>query len=152
MMAVDVIGNLPGGIVAFEFAASSRAETERLVSDYLSDERKTIFAAISIGLDYLYMPVYSTWLAYSCCAVASSGFAPSSGHALAFLSWAAAIFDAVENIGLTALLLRKKHSHWGGITFFCVVVKFALIALALGYVGVGKIVIAVSTPTKRKEN
>ena len=142
MAAIDGFGELPGGIVAFEFAAASESSTAAFVADYRGSLRKSIFVALSIGLDYLFMAVYSTWLAYSCAQIANQNFCPRLGSILVWFSWLAAFFDAIENFGLLMLLLERPYSEWGKLTFFCVCAKFAILVTGLLYCVAGVIALS----------
>ena len=87
------------------------------------------------------MPIYSTALALACvlaAGVLSSKRWRSIGLVLAWGAWAAAIFDATENLALTKILFDATAiDPWPQIAAICATIKFALIALGIFYALIG---------------
>jgi hypothetical protein len=124
------------GILSFEFSGSSESAAAILQS---WNAQAQVCAGLSLGLDYAYLLAYSTALA-SCCAWASrrrGGPWRALGRRLVYGQWMAALFDAVENVGLIALLLGSQLAFWPPMAAGCAALKFALIIAGLFYTGVG---------------
>lgn len=131
----------PGGIVAMEFARTEAAHYRALES-WSANIGMNQWVAFSIGLDYLYMPLYATVFALLVIAVTERLRPRSTGAAnvgvfLAWGAWAAAVFDAVENYGLLRILMRDDVGGHGELAFWCATIKFALLGAALCYALVG---------------
>lgn len=125
----------PLGIISFELAGSVD-EAQQIVDSW--DQNAQLYAAFSLGFDYLFMVLYSTTIALACLwageTLLGSGWPLSGlGVPLAWGLWLAALLDAVENLGLTRVLLVSNTSPWPEIAMWCAVVKFALIFLGLVY-------------------
>ena len=129
----------PGGasIVDFELAGSVERADEILATwraQGVTDDAK----AIQI-FDLLYPLIYSAALAGGC--VAASGAwgragrtgPASAGLAIAWVAFAAAGFDYVENLGLGISLWDEPASPWPQLAFAAAVLKFTAIAVALLY-------------------
>jgi hypothetical protein len=129
----------PGGesIVAFEFAGSvDRAEEilDTWRAEGVIDEAKTIQV-----LDLIYPLVYALAFAGAC--IAASGAWERAGRpriartgvAMAWVAFAAAGFDYLENLGLGVSLWDEPASPWPQLAFGAAVVKFASIGLSLLY-------------------
>lgn len=131
------IGPAQPTIVDFELAGS--VENAQAIIDAWT-ETDRIRAGFSLGFDYLYMPVYSTTIALACilaAAVLSKKAWHSMGLLLAWGLWAAAIFDAIENLALFTELLGNNVAPYPQIAQICATLKFGLIGLGLLYVIAG---------------
>ena len=129
----------PGGasIVDFELAGSVERANEILDTwraEGVIDDAK----AIQI-FDLLYPLIYAAALAGGCIAAAGAwgragraGLA-SAGPAIAWVAFAAAGFDYVENLGLGISLWDEPASPWPQVALIAAVVKFTGIAIALLY-------------------
>jgi hypothetical protein len=131
------IGPTQPTIVDFELAGSvSNAQT--IINAWSETDR--IRAGFSLGIDYLYMPVYSTTIALACVlavGVLKSKTWRSIGLLLAWGLWIAALFDAIENIALFTELLGNNVAPWPQIAQICATIKFGLILAGLVYAAVG---------------
>jgi hypothetical protein len=125
----------PFGIVSFEIAGTW-STTASILSSWDVDAR--LHAAFSLGLDYLFMLAYSFTLALASLWAGDrlrelrwplAGI----GVPLAWGSWLAAIFDAVENLALSLLLFGEKASFWPLVAAICAYLKFGLILFGLAY-------------------
>lgn len=125
----------PYGIVSFEIA-TTWPTAARIMSSW--DLAARLHAAFSLGLDYLFMLVYSCTLALSSLWAGEklrslrwplAGF----GVPLAWGSWLAAAFDSLENLALILLLFGTNASFWPGLAAWCACLKFGLILLAMAY-------------------
>jgi hypothetical protein len=124
-------------IVDFELAGSV-PKAQAIVDAWSETDR--IRAGFSLGIDYLYMPVYSTTIALACVLAAlvlKSTAWRSIGLLLAWGLWAAAIFDAVENVALFTILLGNNVAPYPQVAQLCATIKFALILAGLLYAVVG---------------
>ena len=125
----------PQGILSFEVAGD--AGTVRHMIDAW-DERARRYAAFSLGVDYLYMPSYSTTIALGCVwAAAVFGrrlpALASAGVVLAWGQWLAAALDATENAALTTMLLGAVRDPWPAVAWWSAVPKFCLIVAGILY-------------------
>jgi hypothetical protein len=137
----------PSGIVSFELAGSA-STARQVVESWDADAR--VQAGFSLGLDYLFLVVYSTTIALACLWVADalrpgSRRAASLGVWLAWGQWAAAALDAVENAALLAALLGPTDPPWPELARACALPKFALVVAGLAYAALG----AAATATRR---
>jgi hypothetical protein len=125
----------PMGIVSLELAGSVPAVQEILAS---WDVPAQLHATLGLGLDYLFMPIYSTAIGLGCIWAADilhrRGWLLSRlGQVLAWALWLAALCDATENIALTTIMFGTVEVPWPQVSATCATVKFALIAAGLAY-------------------
>ena len=129
----------PQGIVSFELAGNWPASHAIIASwDYAA----RLHAAFSLGLDYLYMPLYAITIALACVQAAGTSLrSPRPIWALGILlGWAlglAALLDAVENFALFRLLLGSTSTAWPAVARACATVKFVFVIGGLLYAAVG---------------
>ena len=125
----------PRGIISFEFAGTPE-RAEAILASW--DERAQLHAALSLGLDYLFLLVYSTAIALSCFRAAAwwkprrPGLA-TIGAWLGWGQWLAALLDAVENYALIQLLLGHRAAIWPRLAWACAAVKFAFVLAGIAY-------------------
>ena len=129
----------PGGesIIAFELAGSVERVEEILATwraEGVLDDAKAIQT-----FDLLYPLIYGAALAGGCIAAAGAwrhagrpGLA-AAGTSAAWVAFAAAGFDYVENLGLGVSLWNEAASPWPQLALAAAVLKFAAIGLALLY-------------------
>ncbi|NOX64072.1 MAG: hypothetical protein GXP42_19370 [Chloroflexi bacterium] len=129
----------PQGIVSFEMART----TERAAAIIESwNDNARIHAGFSLGLDYLYMPLYALTIGL---AVVWAGEMLRKRHWRAaglgpWLAWGlllAALLDAVENVALWRLLVGPVSEPWPGLAYWCANIKFALVGFGLGFALLG---------------
>ena len=125
----------PRGIVSYELAGSTTAAQNILDS---WDQRAQLYAAFSLGLDYLYMPCYAFTIGLACAWAArrmevKRHWLGRVGLALAFGLGLAALLDAVENYALTTMLFSAVADPWPAVARWCATGKFALIIAGLVY-------------------
>ena len=140
----------PNGIVSFELAGTPQAaraitDSWKQISLLLSavagqpnpDIVNTpyVFAAFSLGFDYLFMPVYALALALGTLLACQrhGGLAKSLGAVAGYAALVAPVFDALENYSLLRVLLGEFQSGYPALAAFCAIIKFGLIAFALLY-------------------
>ncbi len=142
----------PFGIISYEF--SGTIDRARTILESWSHAVK-LRAAFSLGLDYLFMPLYAATIGLACrwaSEVLSRRRWPFEflGGWLAGGLWLAAGLDAVENIALTALLFGAFDPFWPITAYICAAVKFGLVFLGMVYAFLGLIVRLVVKPPAAK--
>ena len=133
----------PSGIVSFELA-KTLTQAERILESWDSSAR--IHAALSLGLDYLYLALYSLCISLLCTRVAGALLAKNAllavaGLLLAWAQLAAGGLDAVENYALIRLLGGAREEAWSTLAWACALPKFAIVSMGLAYVLVGGIAV-----------
>ncbi len=126
----------PTGILSFEFAGSLLLAGNMLAS---WGPEARVDAALSLGIDYVYLFSYPLCLSLACARVASgvSIRFPSLaavGVYLAWLMFVAGALDAVENLALIQLLRGSDWEAWPRVAMMCAFPKFALVATGLIYI------------------
>jgi len=107
------------------------------------DERARLSGAFGIGFDFLNLVIYSTAAAMACAWVAQSFRAAgrtrlgAAGVLLAWGQWAAVIFGAVQNAVMMSLLLGSGGESWLHISYWCTLLKLALLILGPVYAALG---------------
>jgi hypothetical protein len=142
MIALNVLGaplqsaDAPAGIVSYEFSGDTEGANVILNS---WDDRAKLYAALNLGLDYLFMPAYATAIALAAIWVgqAIGGRTHSFAIWLAWGQWLAALLDATENVALIKMLLDTTAAPWPQLAYWCAAVKFALVLFGLLFVLVG---------------
>ena len=132
----------PYGVVSFELAGTAEI-SQQILSSW--DANTQLRAAFGLGLDFLFMAVYASTIAFGCGMAAQvlrrSGWPLSRWGNL--LSWGvilAALLDIVENIALTAIIFGSVVPPWPEIARWCAIVKFSLIFISIVYVLYGGVV------------
>ncbi|HEY0739046.1 MAG TPA: hypothetical protein VGD69_29270 [Herpetosiphonaceae bacterium] len=131
----------PYGIVSLELAGTE-ANARAIIDSWDAAAREQ--ALFGVRLDYLFLLTYSTAISLGCVWAASlvgeRRWLASAGLYLAWLQWLAALFDAIENVGLLYMLGGQTEQPWPLIAQWFAIPKFALIVLGLLYtlvIGVG---------------
>jgi hypothetical protein len=126
---------VPYGIVSFELAGDA-ASAQRMVDSW--DETARMWAAFSLGFDYLFLVLYSTTIGLAC-VWAADRFArgrsllASLGPPLAWGQWLAALLDGTENAALTHILVGGALAPWPAVARWCALPKFFLVAAGMLY-------------------
>jgi len=149
LLLTAVLAALPlrPSIVKFELAGNISKVREILG---LWDQASQVRAAFSLGLDFLYLVVYSTTISLACIWAAKVYQAHElplgpAGILLAWGQWLAALLDAIENVALVTILFGFIRDPWPQIAKWCAISKFGLVILGLLYAGVGSFVQVGST-------
>jgi hypothetical protein len=126
----------PNGIVSFELAGSP-ANTQAMIDSW--DARARLFAAFGLGFDYLFMPTYVLALALGILLAAGrhQGGFKLVGAVAGWGVFAAAVFDALENLGLTISLLNGVSAPWPQVSAFSATLKFTLLLAGLAFAVLG---------------
>ncbi|GAB1471114.1 hypothetical protein MASR2M66_19920 [Chloroflexota bacterium] len=129
----------PNGIVSFELAYTPE-KSQSILNSW--DENARLFAAFGLGLDYLFMPVYTLALSLGLLLAGYEKAKPY--HTLtvwaAWGAFAAALFDAVENYALWNILQGSMVGVLPQLAGICATVKFALLLLGVLIALVGQFV------------
>lgn len=131
----------PFGIVSFEFVKDV-STAERILGSW--DQIAQIHAGLSLGLDYLFLVVYSTTIALACVRVTTAlprrwRSLSHVGLGLAWGQWLAATLDAAENYALIMMLLGAREGWWPATAWWCAAAKFAIVASGLAYILIGAV-------------
>jgi hypothetical protein len=123
----------PYGIISFELAGSVE-KAQQIIDSWDQDAR--LYAAFSLGFDYLFMVLYSTTIALACLwggRVLQIRNMPGniSGILLAWGLWLAAVLDGIENIALSLSLFTTPSAPWPQVAQISAILKFVLIFLGL---------------------
>lgn len=131
----------PYGIISFELAQDEAHAIAVLAS---WDPPARLRAAFSLGLDFLFIPIYTAALTLTCLWAArfrrerrrfpySLVMIGMPGILLAWAQMGAGLLDVVENISLLRMLLGGVSAPWPKIASLCAFSKFGLLAAAILY-------------------
>ena len=129
----------PGGIISFELAKNIDASIS-IISSW--DLNAKINAALSLGVDFLFLIVYAIFFATACYLTAQkyinkNNWMYKTGLLFAKLQFTAALFDAIENIALIKLLLGSNNSLFPSIAYYFASIKFAISIIGIIYIIIG---------------
>lgn len=126
----------PNGIVSFELAGS-QLKADEILSSW--DATAQLYAAFGLGFDFLFMPIYATAIALGVLLAAGRhpGKFASLGVWVGWGVYAAALFDAAENICLFNLMLGNSGPNYAGMAAIYASLKFGLIALGIVFSLIG---------------
>lgn len=129
----------PIGMISFELARSPESAGAMLDS---WNHHAQLHLALSLGLDYVYLVLYSSTLALACLwitdipadkARGAMASIRGVGTTMAWMAWLAAALDAVENFALFKVLITGPGAPWPAVAFSFALVKFLLLALTLAF-------------------
>ena len=124
----------PNGIVSFELA-KDLDETIKILDSW--DTNAKMNAALSLGFDFLFLLVYSSFIALLIFSINNRLWKQSSfykvGTFLIALIFVAAVFDIIENIALIKLLLGDLEQIWSSIAYYFAVSKFVIVLICIIY-------------------
>lgn len=129
------------GIVSFEFISS--LSNVNAAMKYWGESGQAA-VGFSLGLDYLYILVYSALFIYclrNTSEKLSQHNAPFAKIALvlAIVFPVAACCDAIENFSLLKLLFGSQNELWVFVAYYCAAIKFCIIAISLICIVVGQL-------------
>ncbi len=138
----------PVGIVSFELAGNLSVSREIMAS---WGSQGQIYAALSLGLDFLFLVVYAGAIGLGCVLTAHSlmkriRFFVPLGLFLAWGQIGAALLDVVENYALILILLGTGQEIWPVVAKWCALPKFLLVATGIVYVLGGAVISALVKP------
>jgi hypothetical protein len=131
----------PYGIVSFELARDE-AQASAILASW--DQAARLRAAFLLGLDFLFIPLYTAALTLTCLWAARFRRRrrrfPSwlvligiPGIPLAWAQLGAGLLDMIENIALVRMLFGMVNSPWPQIASVCAFTKFILIVSGIFY-------------------
>lgn len=141
----------PRGIVSFELAGNYEV-SRQILNSWNAEAR--IYAALSLGLDYLFLIVYALFISLSCMQVgkalgANHSFLPGIALFLAGAQFFAAALDAIENWALIHLLLNTSRRWLPGLARWCAMLKFSIVTAGLIFIFGGLIAVGIKKSLKR---
>ena len=142
----------PRGIVSFELAKD--VATSRQILDSWNAQAKT-HAALSLGLDYLFLIAYALFISLACVQVGKalqnrSPWLARLGGILAWAQFLAAILDAVENVALISLMLNSERLWLPVVARGCAIIKFTIVGAGFIYIGFGLLMIGLQRFSKER--
>ncbi len=140
------------GIISFELAKELSIAQEMLSS---WDYEGKIAASLSVGFDYLYLIIYSFFIAFLIHrlneAFWKNKFLYKFGVGLIYAVFLAALFDGIENIGLMQLLLGNETQFWTSIAYYFAIIKFIILAISFLFLITNFILLLATRRTNRLE-
>lgn len=139
-LILTLTGPVYPNIIDYELAGSAAKAAEIIA---VWDASSRVKAGFNLGLDFLYLLVYSTTIALAC-SWGATVFRLKAWHAtgilLAWGLWLAALLDAMENYALATVLLVNIAEPYPQIAQICALGKFGLILLGLAYCAMAAII------------
>lgn len=121
----------PDGIITLEFAGTPD-EATRIVDSWAQEDALDE-AGVSLGLDFLYMPLYAAVLAALVIAVTRrSGW--TVGRTIAWAPFFAAALDVVETIALVRVVDDPSAGGWPAVARGFALGKFVLLIVAVLFI------------------
>ncbi len=135
----------PSGIISFELAKGF-IQSQVILASW--DPISKLYAALSLGIDFLFLVTYSLFLSLSCIKLSEKfiGHKDWFSRIGVLFAWAqllAAILDAIENYGLIRLLLGSQRELFSTLACYCAAVKFFFIFLGIFYLVLGLFILLV---------
>jgi len=129
----------PNGIISFELAKNID-QSIAIISSW--DLNAKVNAGLSLGIDFLFLVIYSIFFATACYLIAQKyvnriNWMYKTGILLAKLQFIAALFDTIENIALIKLLLGSNNNIFPIIAYYFASMKFAIIGIGIIYIIIG---------------
>ncbi len=127
----------PIGMVSFELARTPETAAAMLDS---WNHKAQLHLALNLGLDFVYMVLYSTTIAIGCLWItdvpAAKARGPMAtlipvGTTMAWLALLAAVADAFENLSLFQVLVAGAVAPWPAVAFTFALIKFCFLAVTL---------------------
>lgn len=143
MIALNVAGRplqtgaAPSGIISYEFAGDL-AGASAIIDSW--DPVARVNAGFNLGLDFLYLFLYSTTIAMALLWLTEGLPWRWLAVALAWGQWLAALLDAGENYALLIMLVHGPADPWPQLAWWCAAVKFSLVFAGLLLVLIAAIV------------
>ena len=135
----------PRGIVSFELAGNIK-QAKQILREWGPEGK--VYAALSLGLDYLFLIVYALFISLACVLIARYfslriAFLAIWGFVLGWGQFFAALLDAIENLALINLILYSQREFWPIIARWCAIVKFGIVGAGLFYILTGTLFILI---------
>lgn len=130
------------GIVSFELAKELSNSVE-IINKWDSTARSA--AGISLGFDFLFLIIYSSFLAMLILKINNRLFLKSKYtyfiNVSFLLPFIAAFFDIIENVALVKLLLGDLQQRWSSLAFYSAAIKFGILAIVVCYIVTGGLIL-----------
>jgi hypothetical protein len=142
------IDETANGIVSFE-CAKTLGQSEYIIQSWEAAD-VMIYAALSLGIDYLFMVAYGSFFALAVLLLAEklpSGFLKKEAKLMAFFMLLAALLDGIENFGLIQLLINTPTQSMVSLAFYCASIKFGLLGIGVLYLLAGIITLGLKKRT-----
>lgn len=136
MPALDTMSDQGVSVIELELMRTA-ARAAEVMSDLGEEGRDA--GRTHLALDYPYLIAYGLFLSLACTAIAARAREQGktgwqrAGELLAWGALGAALFDAIENTALLAVLDRNVDQPYPAIAFAAALAKFALSILATAY-------------------
>lgn len=138
----------PDGIISFELAANY-TESQQMIQSW--DSRAKMYAAFSLGIDYLFLVTYGFFLSLICVFLAlkvrTRKLIYNAGLIVSYGVLAAAILDAIENFALFKLLFGSSNELFPLLASSSAIIKFMLVLISFIYILSATIIILVQKNT-----
>ena len=122
----------PAGIVSYEFAGDL-SSVKAILNSW--DAETKITAGINLGIDFLFLLLYSQAIALGCLLLGKYGKIKVGVISLiANLQFVAAFLDALENYALIQLLTGSLLDIWPSIAYWSALPKFVIVAMGLLFI------------------
>jgi len=126
----------PSGIVTFELIGTLEGG-QAIVNSWQNG--KIIYAGINMGLDFLFLSLYSITIALACLLISkrlpdSWNLYKNFGLYLAVAVIIAGLLDIFENIALINILLGSENELLPLLAKWCAIPKFLIVIVAIFYV------------------
>ena len=112
----------PMGIVSFELAGTME-HSQKIIAGW-GEDGKT-YAALSLGLDYLFLVSYASFLSLGCVLVTNrltnTGKLIIAGSLLSWSQLIAGLLDGIENWALIQLLFSTQNEFYPALAKYCAV-------------------------------
>lgn len=139
------------GIISFELT-NNLASSKAIINSWNTQSK--ISAGISLGLDFLFLILYSSLIAILIHKLNKKLWINRSfysiGVVIIFGQFLAGIFDAIENIGLIQLLLGNLSQFWVSLAYYFAFTKFIIIGISFLYIIINFILLLIKKSTKNE--
>lgn len=144
----------PKGIISFELAGTIE-RVNQILDEWGPDGR--ICAALSLGLDYLFLIVYALFISLACVLIAryltfKIAFLAICGMVLSWGQFLAGLLDAIENFALVQLVLGSSRPFWPITARWCATIKFCIVGAGLVYILIGTLITVILKSIDHKKN
>ena len=124
----------PNGIVSFELA-KELSNSKAIIDSW--NEHSKASAGLSLGLDFLFLGLYSLFIGLLIFRVNERLWKGRSfylvGKILIYAIFIAAFFDLIENIALIKLILGDFNQTWSSLAYYFATIKFGIVLLCIVY-------------------
>lgn len=122
------------GIISFELA-KDLSESVKIIESW--DVSAKLNAGLSLGFDFLFLLVYSSFIALLVFRANERLWQNKAfyafGKLLIVFIFMAALFDGIENVALVKLLLGDYRQVWSSVAYYFATIKFVIIFICIAY-------------------